>query len=86
MYIIKKVLLFCKRAVFIFRQRVSPDVRQRRYVYIIYIYNRIKRCISLVYMYSKNKYIRSGSICCEIFLKVIFIYSNREAETQQGGW
>lgn len=72
MYIKKKSFPFCKRARFLFRRRGSSEVRRRAgYVYIIYIYNRIKMCFSPVYTYSKNRYIRWVQFCCEIFLRVL---------------
>lgn len=70
MYIYKKVFPFCKRAMFLLWRCASSDAQRCGYAYNIYIYNRRKVCISLVYTYHK-KTSTSGSILLWNTLKVL---------------
>lgn len=82
----KKGFPFCKRAVFFFHRRVLSDAHRCGYVYIIYIYNRIKRCISLVYVYSKKQIHQIGSILLwNIFWKFSNIQRQRSWDSEKAG-
>lgn len=76
-----------KRAGFLFRRLVSSDAHRRCDVYIIYIYNRTKICVPLVYMYPKKtpQIHQIGSILLWNICESPLIYSDRECERQRGG-